>query len=129
MQLYIMSGLFKAHAISFSARFQQRPQHFAHFCNLESAERFSLRKQEEQPHMHFEYVVSVHEMFVFLIGTLPDLPAPQKDVTSSKTGTSWKTFCRHLRRPTHRPGNLSSLARMKSSESGWCLICSKCSSL
>jgi len=119
-----MSVLFKAHAISFSVRFQHRPQHFAHFSNLESAERFSLRNQEEQRQKYFEYVVSVHEMIVFLIGTLPALPAPQKDVTSSKTGTSRKTFCCHLRRPTHRPGNLSSLARMKSSESGWCLICS-----
>ena len=117
--IYIMSVLFKFHAISFNVRFQHRPQHFAHFCNSESAERFSLRKQEEQRQTYFEYVVSVHEMFVLLIGTLPALPSPQKDVTSSKIGTSWKTFCCYLRRPTHRPGNLPSLARTKSSESGW----------
>ena len=81
-----MSVLFKAHAISFSVRFQHRPQHFAHFSNLESAERFSLRNQEEQRQKYFEYVVSVHEMFVFLIGTLPALPAPQKDVTAVRPG-------------------------------------------
>jgi hypothetical protein len=60
-----MSELFNAHEISFSVGFQHTPQHFAHFCNLESAESFSLRNQEEQQQKYFKYVVPVHEMFCF----------------------------------------------------------------
>lgn len=113
-----MSELFNAHEISFSVRFQHTPQLF---CTLlESAERFSLRNQEEQQQKYFEYVVPVHEIFVFLIGTLPALPASQKDVTSSKTGDLAEDIL--LPSSTPNPPTLSSLAQMRSSESGRCLI-------